>query len=321
MLLTPHSVATDGIIPAIQTAGGKGSGLYWLQANGFRTPATWVLSTSEFDTMIEEAGLTAAVQEIDQATASSPDWTTAQQMLNSVEPQRQIVVKALQESPWPDTIRAAFAQLPRRDSAQWAVRSSATVEDWRNYSYAGQFLSMLAVPAASVYLERAIRAIWASVFKPEVLAYRAQFASPLPKMAVILQPMQPITPQERSGVAFSCSPIPDMPGQLIQSTFGAGRGVVEGLGGDLYAILDDKVATRPMPPMHITISGKDGEIQASTPPGLSLTPDEARIIAAHITTMAQRWSRPVNAEFVWYHEQPQPIFVQVRTDTSQPPTA
>ncbi len=315
MLFTPGSGITDRIIPAISFAGGKGSGLYWLQANGFSVPPTWVLSTTAFDLFVKQAGLAADIAAIAQATTAA-DWNAVQHALTKVESQRRAVLTAFQEAPLPDAVQAALLKVPFAQHTHWAVRSSATVEDQVEYSYAGQFLSLLSVPSDSASLIRAIRAVWASAFKREVLSYRAQFATPWPRMAVILQPMRPISAQERSGVAFSQSPVPNLTGVLIQVVFGAGFGVVQGLGGDLYAVQGDEVKLQRNPPPHILISNvTGGEVKAPVPPHPALTSDEARQLAQRVLAMARDWGRPVNVEFVWYAQSPEPIFVQIRSDT------
>ncbi len=316
MIYTPDSVSADGLIPTVAKTGGKGSGLYWLQAQGFSTPPTWVLDTTLFDSIIERTGMTATIREIGHATASLQDWASTQHTLDCLESQRQAVVKALRTVSFPPELYAGLLKLPQHD--QWAVRSSATVEDSDLHSYAGQFASILSVPFTIDSLEQAIRAVWASTFKREVLAYRAQSGTPMPRMAVILQPMRPITARERSGVALSRSPVPTMPGVMIQATFGAGRTVVEGRGGDVYTVQGQAVRTQPMPPPNITISGVvGGEITAPTPPGLALTDDEAQQVAACVLAMSERWGRSVNVEFVWYATEPEPLFVQIRPITGK----
>ena len=82
--------------------------------------------------------------------------------------------------------------------------------------------------------------VWASNYSREALLYCAQVASPVPRMAVVLQPMEPLTARDRSGVAFSHSPAPSMPGVLIQASFGSGQVVVGGRGGDLYGVQGKK---------------------------------------------------------------------------------
>jgi phosphoenolpyruvate synthase/pyruvate phosphate dikinase len=312
MIYTPQSIASDGIIPSIAKAGGKGSGLYWLHAQGFPAPPTWVLDTALFDSVVERIGMAATVCEIERATASSLDWSSTQLTLNRLEPQRWAIVKALRASAIPAELHEALLRLPKH--SQWAVRSSATVEDSESYSYAGQFASILAVSPAVDKLEQAIREVWASTFKREVLAYRAQSGSPMPHMAVILQPMYPITARDRSGVALSQSPIPTMPGVMIQAAFGAGRTVVEGRGGDIYMVQDQVVKARPMPPPSIMITDTaEGEIAAPTPPGFSLTNNEAQQLANYVLAMSMRWGRPINIEFVWYAREQEPLFVQIRS--------
>ncbi len=313
LLYTPKSVTGDGIIPAIKNVGGKGSGLYWLQAHHFPTPPTWVLSTAAFDLMLTHIKMTTILQEIDQATASLPTWEETQRTLDQLEQPRQAIIKALRVMALPREILSILLQLPRQN--QWAVRSSATVEDSEAHSFAGLFFSRLSVLPTTDELERAVREVWASTFKREVLAYRAQFGLPFPCMAVILQPMKPITAQERSGVAFSRSPVPTMPGVLIQASFGAGRAVVEGRGGDMFAVQGEQVNTIPMPPPNITVSGAKGEVAAPTPPGVALTPQEARQLAAHVLKMSLLWGKPVNVEFVWYGRDREPLFVQIRPTT------
>jgi pyruvate,water dikinase len=235
-------------------------------------------------------------------------------MLDQLEPQLQTVTRALHQSALPSAVHASLLQLPPH--AQWAVRSSATVEDSGAHSFAGQFVSMLSVPAAASNLERAVREVWGSTFKRGVLTYRASLTAELPRMAVIFQPMQPITARERSGVILSRSPVPTMPGVLIQAMFGSGRGVVEGRGGDMYVVSGQEVCVRSLPPSNIKISGATGgEVTAPTPPGLALTTAEARLLATRVSEMADRWGKPVNVEFAWYAQEPEPLFVQIRPIT------
>ncbi|MGH3430216.1 MAG: PEP/pyruvate-binding domain-containing protein [Mycobacteriales bacterium] len=67
----------------------------------------------------------------------------------------------------------------------WAVRSSATVEDGENSSFAGIFTSELAVTPEN--LTAAIDRVRASVNAPRVTAYVEQFNTATPHMAVVVQ--------------------------------------------------------------------------------------------------------------------------------------
>lgn len=316
LLHTPDTITADGLIPAVRSAGGKGSNLYWLQVHGFNVPSTWVLGTAAFELMIENNKITRLVREIDQATASSCEWAAAQGLLDSLEPKRQAVIEALDQAALPSQVQVVLGCLPSH--ALWAVRSSATVEDTTSYSFAGQFASHLSVPGSADPLERAVRSVWCSTFKREVLAYRLQFGAPMPHMAVILQPMQPITAQDRSGVAFSHSTVPTMPGVLIQASFGAGHTVVKGRGGDIYAVQGNQARVHLMPPPDISVTGEQGgEVSAPAPSGAVLSTDNARLVARQVLTMAEQWGGPVNVEFAWYAQEPAPLYVQVRSITGE----
>jgi phosphoenolpyruvate synthase/pyruvate phosphate dikinase len=298
-------------LPSAAIVGGKGRGLYWLAHEKFPTPPTWVFSTAAFDRIVEEAGLAEPLAEIEQAATNlSDDWADGLRALNAVEPQRATVVKALEQAGMITQIATELTELPLSPD-QWAVRSSATVEDSPQHSFAGQFHSILSVPRKDLW--GAMCKVWASNYSREALIYCAQNASPMPRMAIVLQPMEPITANDRSGVAFSHSPAPSLPGVLIQASFGSGQVVVGGRGGDLFGVQGRNVQIQPMPPDHIRVTGPDGDtVPQASPPGLALTEQEAQELGALVSAVAKKWGKPVNVEFVWRAGK-KPTLVQVRS--------
>ncbi len=310
ILFTPKDGEGPQIPPAA-VVGGKGRGLYWLAREKFPTPPTWVFSTVAFDLIVKKVGLEEPLTTIEQVTSNLPgDWAEGLRALNAVEPQRVAVVKALEQAEMVAVIATELTELTLRPG-QWAVRSSATVEDSPQHSFAGQFRSLLSVPRKDLW--GAMCKVWASNYSREALLYCAQVASPLPRMAVVLQPMEPLTARDRSGVAFSHSPAPSLPGVLIQASFGSGQVVVGGRGGDLYGVRGKKVQVQPMPPDQIRVTGPEGDtVPQEPPPGLALTEEEARELAALITAVAKKWGNPVNIEFVWRAGK-KPSLVQVRS--------
>jgi phosphoenolpyruvate synthase/pyruvate phosphate dikinase len=312
ILFTPWEQDEGRSIPPVEMVGGKGRGLYWLAANGFPVPPTWVLSTTAFDMVVQRVRLAEAIAEVEQSLASlAADWAKAQQALEALEPRRAEVAEALRRSTMPDRVGAALSDLPLAP-VQWAVRSSATVEDNPRHTFAGQFLSLLSVPQG-LALWNAIRSVWASTFGRAALLYCAQNRAPLPQMAVALQPMAPITAQDRSGVAFSHSPVETLPGVLIQIAFGTGQVVVGGYGGDLYSVQGGQVQVQPMPVAEIRVTGPQGDtVVQPSPPGLALTEEEARELADLVLDVAERWDGAVNVEFVWRVNEG-PTLVQVRS--------
>ncbi len=299
MLFSPWEAGTDRPLPAVDAVGGKGYGLYWLAAHGFPTPPTWVLSTEAFALAVQRMELEEAIAALEQSLiASGSDWARIQQTLDDLEPRRKEVVDRLAQSVLPEPVGRVLEKLVLMPT-QWAVRSSATVEDRPGKSFAGQFFSLLSVPSGRSLWD-AIREVWASVFRREVLVYCAQRSIPLPRMAVILQPMGPITIRDRSGVAFSHSPVPNLPGVLIQVTYGAGETVVQGYGGDLYSVEGEEVRVQRMPPPQVRVTGPEGYlISTDGPPDPPLSEEEARYLAGFASRVAGAWGGPVNLEFIW----------------------
>lgn len=311
LLISPWEPETERPLPSVDRVGGKGYGLYWLAAHGFPTPPAWVLTTAAFDMTIQRMELEEEIAQLARTLADvGDDWAQLQQTLEDIELRRQEIMDRVAQAILSDPIGRALEKLVLMPT-QWAVRSSATVEDRSGQSFAGQFLSLLSVPPGRPLWD-AVRQVWASVFRREVLAYWAQRGLPFPRMAVILQPMEPITARDRSGVAFSQSPVPSMPGVLIQVAYGAGETVVRGYGGDLYTVEGDTVHIQRVPPPEIRITGSKGYLEpASSPDALPLTEEEARRLAALVERVARDWGGPVNVEFIWRAEQ-DPQFVQVR---------
>ncbi len=304
-------------LPPIDLVGGKAQGLYWLKQSGFPVPKTSVLSAFAFDLVLEQAGLQPLVDEIGQVIGGAgKNWSATQRALASLEPQRAELTEGLRSAAMPDRVSDALEDLVFMPT-QWAVRASATVEDNPRYSFARQFQSLLSAPGG-LALWGGIRQVWASTFGQEALTYCAQKGRSLPGMAVILQPMASITAHDRSGVMFSHSPAPTLPGVLIRVAFGAGGVVVSGLGGDLYGVHEGRVQIQPMRPTHIQVTGPDGDmVPHPPPPGFALAAREARQLADLALAVAKVWGEAVTLEFVWRQGE-DPTLLQVRSAVSQP---
>ncbi len=122
--------------------------------------------------------------------------------------------------------------LAHNPDSDFAVRSSATVEDGSTKSYAGQFKSFLHVSAEEV--PRKIEAVHASAQSENIKRYHGDEAL---KMAVVVQKM---IAADVSGVVFGVNPVSSNPKEtVVSATFGLGEGLVSGdLDGDTFTYAD-----------------------------------------------------------------------------------
>jgi len=311
MLISLKETSLESLSPS--QVGGKALGIRWLQAQGYPVPDTWVLSTEAFDEMVRKTGIAGHIAVLESVTEGRPDWAIVEMALQGLGMVRREIEQALRDTPLPEVVGEALNALPKNEP-YWAVRSSATVEDGSTHSFAGQFRSFLSVPRSE--LRRAIRAVWASAFDKHVLHYRAMHMTTMPRMAVILQPMSPITAEDRSGVAFSKSPLPGMPGILLQATYGAGVPVVDGTGGEIKCVRGSEVTTRQQRTPHIVVSASDGGLQELPAQDHAVLSDaEAKRLAEQVAEIAELYGGPADVEFVW-PAHGDPVFVQVRMITS-----
>lgn len=112
------------------------------------------------------------------------------------------------------------------DAGVYAVRSSANLEDSLEYSFAGQFDTILNVRGVKDILS-SIQKIWATVQSESVNSYLKKIGKNPEdvKMAVIIQKMiKPVY----SGVVFSKNPINALDEVLVEAVEGSGTTLVQG---------------------------------------------------------------------------------------------
>jgi pyruvate,water dikinase len=209
-LVVPFGGAAAESLPRL---GGKGAALARLAQSGFPVPAGFVITTDAFRATLGGATLcgTTSHEELQQRILRAP---------LPVEVRRAITV--------------AYAELALQAGARVAVRSSATLEDGRRGSMAGLAWTELNVAGVDALIE-AVRRVWASLFRPEVLLYElvAQREVP-PEMAVVVQQL---VPADVAGVMFTANPVTrDRHETLVSATYGLGQAVVEGDTSDTYAV-------------------------------------------------------------------------------------
>ena len=175
------------------------------------------------------------------------------------------------------------------------MRSSATVEDSAEASFAGLQDTYLGVSGAAAVLDH-VRRCWASLYNDESVAYRRRLGLPEAgvAMAVVVQRM--VAPRA-AGVMFTRSPVTgDRSVVAIEGTWGLGSALVSGdVTPDSWAIskITGEITTRRVsaklkihrynPPEQEGVASPHVEV-ADMPAGLRdapcLTDDEIRALAA-----------------------------------------
>ncbi len=170
---------------------------------------------------------------------------------------------------------AAVDFLPDGDS-RYAVRSSATVEDGAESSFAGQFVSELDVARDGIVA--AVDRVRESATSERVLSYEERLATGDGiAMSVIVQPM---VPAQVSGVSFSRNPMTGLNEVVVEAVSGRGdRLVDDGVTPDRWIRRWGSWIEEPDSPVL------DSEV------ALAIAEDTARI--------AEAFGAPVDLEWVW----------------------
>ena len=282
-------------------AGGKGWQLGMLARYGLPVPDGFVIPASICRAAMESAGVLKLV-----ASAAGGSETMPEDCRD-----------ALSRSPLPAGLAALLQdELARRGwlDRALAVRSSATMEDSEQASFAGIHLSRLNVTGADEVLD-AVRAVWASLWTPQAFAYRARFgiAHADASMAVVVMPL---LLAKAAGIAFSCDPRTGRDDQIVvHAHWGLGESLVGGeADGDEYRIQEDLLDTHlALADRHIgskarkTVTHGDGGTRmVDTPPEDSMRrvlDDAQAVLLAELVrdaAFALNFGRPFyDVEWVW----------------------
>jgi phosphohistidine swiveling domain-containing protein len=201
--------------------GGKVAHLMTLAAAGLPVPAGFCLTTVAYRAFLAHHGL-------------SPESELA------------ALRAALVEGEMPDWLAEAICRageaLASAGGSPFAVRSSATVEDLAQASFAGQAVSVLGVQGDTELLA-AVRQCWASLWSERAEAYATPAGVPSPEMAVIVQQLVAC---DVSGIAFTIDPLDGSPEVVVEAVPGLGEELAAGrVGGERYRVDREETAAAP----------------------------------------------------------------------------
>ena len=201
-------------------AGGKGANLGELTAAHLPVPPGFVIVSAAYLDAMERAG----VRDDLRAVCQDTDADDAALLRDRASHGREVVRTAGMPDSLRDAILSAYHRLGSR--IRVAVRSSATVEDTADTSFAGMHESFTNIENDDALLDRVVDC-WASLFGDRVVSYRASRAiTSEPAIAVVVQQM---VDADRSGVMFGVDPATgDRERVVIEAAFGLGEVVVGG---------------------------------------------------------------------------------------------
>jgi pyruvate,water dikinase len=317
--------------------GGKGASLGELsQLQGIEVPEGFVVTTTAFHKFLDaNPGLKDNIDKFILAI----DWNNPTSLREASEKIKQEILKA----DIPEEIVKAVTEDYRRleefakvKDLPTAVRSSAVAEDSPNFSWAGQFRTVLNQRGIFQVLE-AIHANWADLYNPDALAYGHQNEIDPRKfaMGVIVQRM---VNSEQSGVGFgleSDTGFRAAPGIVngvfyIEGVYGLGEALVQNLqepdGFVVVKTLDNqyKIVERTFGSKQEQIvyrPGMGGTEQRPVPEELRakwvLKPEEVLAIARTIEIINNHYGAPQDVEFA--REGGKLYIVQARNETRYSP--
>jgi pyruvate,water dikinase len=226
-----------------EQAGGKAQPLGALMRAGFPVPEGFVITRRACQAYLREARLEDRLGALLRRAAGlapgrTPDQAGGQASGQSDNPAGELEALAgqaramiLASEPvleFSSQLRAAWDRLAAGSHLSISVRSSASGEDGREHSFAGQYSSVLGVGSPEALTE-AFKAVLASAFSARAMAYRikAGFGRESVDMAVLCQKM---VDARTSGVLFTADPMaPESNRMLLTAVPGLGELAVSGL--------------------------------------------------------------------------------------------
>lgn len=202
--------------------GGKGANLGEMTSFKMPVPPGFVVTAAAYRSFLSENNLEPQIKKI----LTGLDVNDPVKLNESAK----LVRKLIKRCPVPHDLAVEimknYFQLGKKNPAV-AVRSSATSEDSKEASFAGQNETFLNIKGEANFVE-AVRDCWSSLFEARSIFYRVQnhFDHFQSYIAVVVQIM---IPSEVSGILFSIDPVTNNRHRvIIEAIWGLGEFIVQG---------------------------------------------------------------------------------------------
>ena len=282
------------------SAGGKATSLGELARAGIPVPRGFVVTAAAFAramAVVDPAGaLVRSVENLEAGDGESAARVAARA--------RALITAAPLPVPVAAAISAAYGSLHAAGAV--AVRSSATLEDSAEASFAGLQDTYLGIRGCDEVLD-AVRRCWASLYNDESVAYRRRMGLPERGLAMAVVVQRMLRPRA-AGVMFTRSPVTgDRSVVAIEGTWGLGSALVAGeVTPDAFTvskvtgeITGRRVGTKLR--LHSLLPNGPGVSVLPTPIALRgracLTDDEARALALVGRRVEEHYGVPQDIEW------------------------
>lgn len=194
--------------------GGKAASLFELRSWGLPVPEFCCITTDALHATLQANGLHAVADWLKNSTGDLP---------MPVDALRDALLDCTLPEPLALGLQAFLARFP---NTHFAVRSSGTLEDGADASFAGLYQTILNVQSYDDVCY-AIKSCWAALFDTRVLTYlRERTSASAMGLGLVVQQL---VPSEKSGVLFSVDPVRGCDTEmLIEACFGLGEALVSG---------------------------------------------------------------------------------------------
>lgn len=255
---------------SVSEAGGKGASLGEMTNAKIPVPPGFVVLASSFDQFLKETDLDVEIESILKKVKPKD--------VNSIDKASSQLRLLIANAEMPKDLKTEIAKEFKALKAKFvAVRSSATAEDSKTASWAGELDTYLNVTEKDVV--KKVQECWSSLFTPRAIFYR--FEKKLHNKAVsVAVVVQEMVQSEVSGITFTVHPVTKDKNQMvIEAGFGLGEAIVSGsvtpdtyiVHKDDFSILDINVSEQSMAivrsgnkNLHKKLSVKEGGKQKMT---------------------------------------------------------
>ncbi len=314
----------------VNIVGGKGANLGEMYNVGLPVPNAFVVTTEAYKHFLKVSGLKRKIMNI----LKKIDYNNPKDLEEKTAKIRELIENTEMPEEIRNEIVEAYNQLSKeygKEEEYVAIRSSATAEDVKEASFAGQQLSLINIKGKENVI-KAVQKCWASLFTARATFYRYQkgFRHDKVYIAVVIQKQLGTLSKEeylqgkyKAGIGFTIHPVTGERNKIvIEASYGQGEAVVSGeVNPDTYIIdkesgkvLDVHIGTKER--MKITKEGGELE-EIDVPESMKkiacLSEDEIRQLWELARKLEEHYNFP--QDFEWASENGKVYLVQSRPVT------